>query len=78
LEEIALALTEAEEESNEMDAAALTTLNQTVGGVAPYFAGSAYVLSWKSDVNGDKTVTALVRSLYGEIFSERLNSLLSD
>jgi hypothetical protein len=31
---------------------------ETVGGVAPYFAGSAYVLSWKSDVNGDKTVTA--------------------
>ena len=58
LEEIALALTEAEQESNEMDAAALKTLNQTVGGVAPYFAESAYVLDWKSDVNGDKTVTA--------------------
>jgi hypothetical protein len=47
LEEIALALTEAEEESNEMDAAALTTLNQTVGGAAHislevhmYFLGS--------------------------------------
>jgi hypothetical protein len=58
LEEIALALTEAEIEDNAVDEAALKTLNQTVGGVAPYFAGKAYLLSWKSDVNGDKTVTA--------------------
>lgn len=41
-----------------VDAAALKTLNQTVGGVAPYFAASACVLSWKEDVDGDKTVTA--------------------
>jgi hypothetical protein len=72
LEEIALALREAEEESNEMDAAALTTLNSWRRGTIFRWKCICSFLEvgcqWRQDCN------SLVRSLYGQIFFERLNS----